>query len=123
MSDSAFNQNPEFSAMRDNLANRAFRIKVIGSALTLGLVVLTIAAPGLGAFGSILALGASALTALITVRAAKRLEIDQEFLESRMQGRNWWNGYKMEIGGQPDLAITAPSLPHDKSRARSRDDV
>ncbi len=111
MSHPAFNQNSEMSAMREDLANRAFRIKMVGSVLTLGLVALAIVMPGLGVTGMLLTLGTSALTALITTRAAKRLEIDQEFLESRMQGRNWWNGYKMEIGGQPDISIAAPSLP------------
>jgi hypothetical protein len=127
MSHPAFNQNPEMSAMREDVANRVFRLKIIEGVIKIAAIGLAIAAvatgigSGIGAAFLPLALAAGAgIASFVTTKARKRLEIDEEFLESRMQGRNWWNGYKMEIGGQPDLSITAPNLPNTPEKSAGR---
>ena len=56
-----------------------------------------------------LALAAGAgIASFITTKARKRLEIDEEFLESRMQGRNWWGGYRQKVVEHGHVA--APTL-------------
>lgn len=122
---------PQLMAMKEDIANRAFNIKITGMVVTALFVVAAVAAmfymPGLAAAGgkSILTLGMAAggaVTSMITMREAKKLEIDENYIQSYMQGKNYWGaGYRQEVAehgyGGPSLTMQGPPMaPRSKSQ-------
>ena len=128
---SPFDVNPEVAAMKEDVAQRVFRLKTTETIITVAAVILgAIAAftilPALAAGGGMTALGpamlplmltlATGIGSYVTMKERKRLEIDQEFLQSRMQGRNWWGGYRQEVmeqghGEAPQAAAMFSGIP------------
>jgi hypothetical protein len=119
---------PQLMAMKEDIANRAFRIKMTGMIVTAIFVVAAVAAmffmPGLAAGGgkSLLTLGMAAaggVTSMLTMREAKKLELDESYITSYMQGKNYWGaGYRQEVAehgySAPGLALQAPPGPRAK---------
>lgn len=115
---------PQLMAMKEDIANRAFKIKITGMIVTSLFVVAAVAAmffmPGLAAAGgkSILTMGMAAggaVTGMITMREAKKLEIDENYIQSYMQGKNYWGaGYRQEVAehgyGGPSLTMQGPPM-------------
>lgn len=103
---SPFDQNPEMAAMKQNIADRAFNLKVKGMLITgammLAAVGLMFFAPALlGAatplVGVLLAAG-SGVAGLITMKESQKLEMDRQYLDTYMQGKNHWGkGYREEV--------------------------
>lgn len=96
-------------AMKEDIANRAFRIRMTGMIITAALAVAAIATAFLLPAGvlsagmakplitGVLAL-AGAITTLVTMKEVKRLEIDEQYLQSYMEGKNYWGaGYRQEV--------------------------
>lgn len=124
-----FNANPEISAMKQNVADRIFKLKMVEGVINLAAVGLAIA----GAFmvassgGALapavvpiaLAVGGG-LASFVTMKARKKLEIDEEYLQSRMQGKNWWGGYREEVAEQGYAQPSAPVLGGTPGRPQSR---
>lgn len=120
MSTSAFNRESDVAAMREEIVNRRFRVKMIGMVATLAMAALAVgalffmpvAAGPLMQVGAPLVLGlGSGLVSLLTYKESERLKIDEQYLESRMQGGNWgdghWRGYRTHVA-EPGHA--APTL-------------
>jgi hypothetical protein len=110
-----FNANPQLVAMKEDIAQRGLRIKIVGgliSAIFFGLALFN--APALGVMGSLLMLAGGGIASMITYKATKKLEIDQKFLETQMQGQNWWGGYReqvMDRGGHQPASAPIHGLP------------
>lgn len=118
---------PQLEAMKEDIANRSFRIRMTGMLVTGLIAAAAIAAvfliPGglaVGASGAkaifygALALGGG-VTTLVTMHEAKKLEIDEHFIQSYMSGKNHWGaGYRQEVAehgySAPPLAMSGPSL-------------
>jgi len=107
-----FNQNPDLQAMKQDIADRSFRIKMKGMLITGAFAAVAIGALflfplALGAATPVvglLAAAGSGIAGLLTLKETKKLQIDEEFLQTRMQGKNWWGGYREEVG-------TASNMP------------
>lgn len=106
MSQSPFNQNAEMAAMKQNIADRAFNLKVKGmlitGALMLGAFALMFLAPTLlGAATPLVGLALTAgsgIAGLITLKESKKLAMDEQYLQTYMQGKNHWGeGYREEV--------------------------
>ncbi|MDX1975017.1 MAG: hypothetical protein SFT92_05015 [Rickettsiales bacterium] len=119
-----FNQEANLQAMKEDIANRSFKIKVTGMVITGAFMLLAfagmfmglggVAAPLLGLVGA----AGGAIAGLVTLKETKKLQIDEEFLQSRMQGKNWWGGYREEVGsGAP--AISPHMMPPAPGRGES----
>lgn len=129
-----FNANPELVAMRENVASRVLRLRVVEGVINLAAIALVAVAlfstggAGLMSAGPAVPLMLAAVAGLgsfVTMKARKRLEIDEEFLQSRMQGKNWWGGYRQEVmshGHGHDHSLQAP-FPGmgDPSKGHSRE--
>lgn len=101
-----FDQNPELAAMKQNLADRAFNLKIKGMVITGALVLAGIglmmfAGPALGMFAPLAGLAVAAggaIAGLVTMKETQKLQMDREYLDSYMQGKNHWGkGYREEI--------------------------
>lgn len=128
MADTPYNTNPELVAMKNDIANRKFRVQLIGMGVTAVLAIGALAAffliPGagaaVGAMGgasatkAVLGLGMAAagtVTSLVTMKEMKKLEMDEQFLQSYMQGKNYWGeGYREEVA-EHGYALKAPAFP------------
>jgi len=98
---------PQLMAMKNDIANRSFRIKLTGMLITALFAVAAVAAllflpPGSAELARPLLSGAMALggavTTMVTMKEAKKLEIDEEYIQSYMQGKNYWGeGYRKEV--------------------------
>ncbi len=141
MVEAPYNANPELVAMKNDIANRKFRVQLIGMAVTGALVVGALATlffvPGaIGAVGTaggasmakLLVVGsmgvASTVTSLITMKEVKKLEMDEKYLQSYMSGKNYWGeGYREEVA-EHGYAITSPTFqgapPPQPTRSFSR---
>lgn len=112
MSDSSpFNVNQDWVAMKQDIADRAYKVKlkgmlIAGAFAAVGFGALFLFPMALGAatpLVGLLGVAGSAIAGLVTMKEAKKLEIDEQYLETRMQGGNWWGGYRQEVlqhGGQ-----------------------
>ena len=133
MSQSPFDTDEKLAAMKQDIVDRSFNIKITGmlisGALAIAGVALMAALPAAATLASTLLplamLGGSALTGLITYKATERLKIDREFLESKMQGSNWghgnWEAYRKEVaehGYAGPVAPFAPSGPPSHAQHR-----
>jgi hypothetical protein len=127
-----YNANPELLAMKDDLADRKLRIKLIGMAVTGLFAVAAVAsmfflpvllpelattvapAAKLVLSGGLAA--ASWVTSLITTKEVKKLEVDEQYIASYMQGKNYWGeGYREEVlehgyNLQPPFLTGAPGM-------------
>jgi len=115
MSNEVFNSNPEYASMKQDIADRSFMLKLKGALITGGLLLLAGAALFFipGSFGAaapligVAAAMASGVAGFVTLKETEKLNMDRDFLESRMQGGNWWNGYREQVverGGEPTPA-------------------
>ena len=114
---------PQLMAMKNDIANRSFRIKMTGmiiTALFAAAAVATIFFLPPGSFELIkpllsVALGlGGAVTTMVTMREAKKLEIDEQYIQSYMQGKNYWGeGYRKEVAehGYAGPALTMQGPP------------
>lgn len=113
----------ELMAMKEDLANRKFRVKLIGTAITIALGAAAIGAfffvPGAQnvalssgghhLFGALMTAG-TAITSFITLKEVKKLEMDEQYIQSYMQGKNYWGaGYRQEVA-EHGLNLQAPSF-------------
>ena len=98
---------PQLMAMKNDIANRSFRIRLTGMVITAVFAVAAVAAlfflpPGSAALikpllSTGMALG-GAVTTMVTMREAKKLEIDEQYIQSYMQSKNYWGeGYRKEV--------------------------
>ena len=121
-----FNQPADLAAMKKDIADRAYSVKLKGMLITglfgaAALGLLFFAPAALGAATPLIGLLAGvggAIAGLMTLKETKQLEIDQQFLESRMQGRNMWSGYREELGAngpQPGLPMMG-MMPQERKR-------
>lgn len=118
---SAFDSDPQIAAMRQEIADRAFNLKLKGMLISGGLALAGLAAaffiPGGASLLSIGLLAGSGIAALFTMKEQEKLEVDRQQLESRIQGGNWgkghWSGYREEVleqgGGLPPPAVMGGS--------------
>jgi len=124
MAETLYNTNPELLAMKNDIADRKFRIRMIGMAVATAfaltafaaVVVVPVLVPEIAATALPLAkfvlaggLGlASAATTLFTMKEVKKLEMDEKFVQSYMQGKNYWGeGYRQEVA-EHGYSIQAP---------------
>ncbi len=121
---------PELVAMKEDIANRSFNIKMKGMIITGIFAVLAIGAMFLMPAAAVgmakpLILGAMALggavTTMVTMREAKKLEVDENYIQSYMQGKNYWGeGYRKEVAehgyGGPNLTMQGPPAPSPRPR-------
>ncbi len=81
-------------------------------------------APALGPATAIAMAAGGIIGSLITFKSAKRLQIDEQYLESRLQGKNWWGGYREEVAEQgysmPAGTPVTPGIPNNKSNKGAR---
>lgn len=124
MTETPYNANPELVAMKQDIADRKFHVKLKGMLITAGLIVAGIIAlvalqstVGLPAFdaglGRMLAYGVtgigSTIVALATMKEVKRLEMDEQYLQTYMQGKNYWGeGYRKEVA---EHGYAGPQVP------------
>jgi hypothetical protein len=101
-----FDQNPELASMKENLADRAFNLKIKGMMITgalllAGFALMLFAGPALGMFAPLAGLAVAAaggIAGLVTMKESHKLEMDRKYLDSYMQGKNHWGkGYREEI--------------------------
>ena len=101
-----FDENEKIKAMKESIADRAYNLKIKGMLISGGLALagigLMIFAPGLLGAATpligLLAAAGGAIAGLFTMKEAKRLEMDEQYLSSYMQGKNHWgSGYREEI--------------------------
>ena len=109
-----YKSNEELMAMKEDIADRKFKVRMIGVLVTSALVVGAIAAAfflpgaasavagaGSGGVNAVLSLvmGAGAgITSLLTMKEVKRLEMDEKYIQTYMQGKNYWGeGYREEV--------------------------
>ena len=121
-----YNQNPELVAMVNNFADRKLTVKLIGTAMTVLFAVTAIAAVvampvlapqmavGMLPMAKLLIGGSMAaagwLTSMITMKEVKKLEIDEKFITSYMQGNNYWGeGYREEVA-EHGYALQSPTF-------------
>jgi hypothetical protein len=107
--------------MKEDIADRTFNVKVkgmfiTGAFLALAVVALIFAPQVFGAFAPLIGLvGAvgSAIAGLATIKETKKLQMDEEYLQSYMQGKNYWGkGYREEIAERGySLSSPVPGLP------------
>ena len=115
---SPFDSNPEIAAMRQDVADRAYNIKLKGMLITGGLALAGIGAmfliPGGAPLLSVAMLAGSGVSALFTMKEQEKLEVDRQQLESRIQGGNWgkghWNGYREEVLERGDAALPPEAM-------------
>jgi len=123
---------PQLAAMKQDIADRSFRVRMIGMAITALFAVAGIAAmfllPGGAGMAKPILYGALALgggiTTLITMKEAKKLEMDESYLQSYMQGKNYWGaGYRQEVAEHgyagPSPLMSGP--PGKRHKAGERD--
>lgn len=139
MNDIPYNANPELVAMKQDLADRKFKIKMKGFMIVAALVAVgVIAAVGLASMGALPAIGGEAgkwliqgaigigstVVTLSTMKEVERLEMDEQYIESYMQGKNYWGeGYRKEVlehGYEgPQVPFNAPPAPLSKQTGRN----
>jgi hypothetical protein len=122
-----FGQDPNLTEMKQSIADRAFNIKMKGMFISIALAAVAIGAlvvfpQALGVAAPLVgfaAAGGSALAGIITLKETKKLQIDEEFLQSRMQGKNYWGGYREEVGdsmGAPSPFFGGQTPPRSNNR-------
>ena len=132
MTESPFNADPQMAAMRQDIADRAFRIKMTGWIISGALAIAAIATmlyippAALGLAQPLIGvalLAGSALAGIVTMKEAKKLEIDEQFLQSRMQGKNYWGaGYREEVAerGYAGVPVQLQGGPASHGRKHER---
>jgi len=133
-------QQEELLAMKEDIANRKFNVRLKGMIITglfaAGAIAAAFLIPGgseaaelLGGRGLLgLALaGGGAITTLATLKEIKKLELDEEYLKSYMQGKNYWGeGYREEVaekgygfGNNPQPFMAGAAPPQNTSKNHS----
>jgi hypothetical protein len=126
MSNAHFNAEQDMATMKQDIADRAFNIKLKGMVITgvFFAAALALALTGVaGAASPLLALAVGAggaVAGLVTMKEAKKLEIDEEFLQTRMQGGNWWKGYRREVMQHGGDTSSAPFVGNPNPRDLGR---
>lgn len=116
-----YQQNEELMAMKEDIADRKFRVKMIGMAVTglllvgaLATAFMVPAAAGLlgSGLGKLLLPLAAAVTSFVTLKEVKRLEMDEKYLQTYMQAKNHWGeGYREEVAEKGYGFGRSPSFP------------
>lgn len=110
--------------MKEDIAERKFRVQMTG--LLVGAALITAAIASMfffpAAVGQImnasggarlvttalLGVGA-AITTMLTLKEVKRLEVDEKYVQSYMQGKNYWGeGYREEVAERGFGGVQAP---------------
>lgn len=115
--------------MKQDIADRTFNVKMKGAlisaaffAVALGAMFLFPAALGAAAplVGLIGAAGGTIAT-FVTMKEAKKLQIDEEYLQSYMQGKNYWKaGYVDEVA-KPGYGFGPQQIPMGVNPNRGRE--
>lgn len=130
-----YNQNEELVAMKQDIADRSFGVRVkelgiTGVAAVLGGVAGYLLAPATGGMSILIggALGMAAggtIGSVMTMKEREKLKIDQDMVDSYMSGKNYWGeGYREEVaekgygfgGGSPLPASAPPPPSQDRGR-------
>lgn len=122
-----YNTNPELNKMREDVAERGYNLKIkswiitgVSALIGVGIGALFMGT-GLGAM-ALLAGGAVGLMAggpiaeAFTMKDRKKLEIDEDMVNSYMSGKNYWGaGYREEVAeygyGGEQVAAPRNNLP------------
>ena len=115
--------------MKQDIADRTFNVKVKGMlitgaffALAAGALFLFPAALGVAApLVGLLAAAGGTIAGLATLKETKKLQIDEEYVQSYMQGKNYWGkGYREEVA-ERGYNLSAPfpgAAPPPRERER-----
>ena len=125
-----YNANPELSKMKQDISDRQYKLMIKSIVITgavaligaaLGAMFLPVVLPFLaeaGTFGLIWSalaggmvgmMGGGAVATMVTMKDQKKLAIDEEMLQSYMQGKNYWgSGYRQEVA---EYGYGGPQLP------------
>ena len=121
MTESPFDADPQMAAMKQDIADRSFNIQLKGYLISGALAIAAVAvfflvpeaALAMGSMGPLLFAGVfaagSGLAAMMTLKETEKLKIDEEFLKSRIQGKNYWgSGYREEVAEHGYAGPQAP---------------
>ncbi len=120
-----YQENQELMAMKEDIAERKYRVQMTG--LLVGGVLIAAAIASVfffpAAAGAIMNSGAggakllitgllgvgAAITTMLTLKEVKRLEVDEKYVQSYMQGKNYWGeGYRKEVAEHGYGGVQAP---------------
>lgn len=115
-------------AMKEDIAERKYRVQMTGLLVGGALIAAALAtafffpaaasaamAGGAGGakliMSGLLAVGA-AITTMLTLKEVKRLEVDEKYVQSYMQGKNYWGaGYREEVAEHGYGGVQTPLTP------------
>lgn len=135
MTNIPYYSNEELVEMKQDIADRKFRVRMIGALVVGALIAAAIATlffvPGAAStlfsagpevgklvMSGILAVGAG-ITSLFTMKELKRLEMDEKYLQTYMQGKNYWGeGYRKEVA-EHGYSLQSPQFPGIPSRSNN----
>ena len=122
-----YNTNPELNKMRDDVANRGLNIKIkslvitgVSALIGVGVGALFMTTPigpmALIAGGVVGLMAGGPLAEAATLKDRKKLEIDEDMVNSYMSGKNYWGaGYREEVAehgyGGEQVAAPRNNLP------------
>lgn len=127
-----YQENPELMAMKEDIAERKYRVQMtgllVGGALIAAAIASVFSFPAAagaimnsGAGGAkllitaVLGIGA-AITTMLTLKEVKRLEVDEKYVQSYMQGKNYWGEYRKEVAEHGYGGVQTPQgLPTRQS--------
>jgi hypothetical protein len=108
MTEEAYNKNAELSAMKEDIADRHFNLRIkklaiTGASIALGaaagaLLVGTFGIPAVIAGAGIGFFASESVANMMTLKERTKLQIDEEMTQSYMAGKNHWGaGYREEV--------------------------
>ncbi|MFO0389623.1 MAG: phage holin family protein [Alphaproteobacteria bacterium] len=124
-----YQENPELMAMKEDIAERKYRVQMTGLLVGGALIAAAIASVFFfpAAAGAIMNSGAggakllitgllgvgAAITTMLTLKEVKRLEVDEKYVQSYMQGKNYWGeGYRKEVAEHGYGGVQTPQTPN-----------
>ena len=122
-----YNMNPELNKMREDVADRGYHLKIkswiitgISALVGVGIGALFMTTPigpmALLAGGAVGLMAGGPLAEALTMKDRKKLEIDEDMVNSYMSGKNYWGaGYREEVAehgyGGEQVAAPRNNLP------------
>lgn len=123
-----YQENPELMAMKEDIAERKYRVQMTGLLVGGALIAAAIASvfffpaaagaimnSGTGGakllITAVLGIGA-AITTMLTLKEVKRLEVDEKYVQSYMQGKNYWGEYRKEVAEHGYGGVQTPQTPN-----------
>ncbi len=130
-----YNANPELTKMREDVADRGYNLRMKGYIITgvsaligigLGALFLTAVGPmALLAGGALGLMAGGPIAEMVTMKDRKKLEIDEDMVNSYMTGKNHWGaGYREEVAehgyGGEQVAAPRNNLPRNPAGPQAR---